>query len=312
MDGASDVATRRAAELEGKDRMEPILDVSLLRTFVAVDQSGGFTSAAERLGLSQSTVSLQIKRLEDGIGKVLFERDRRGVTLTIEGELLLDYATRILDLNEEAVARISEGDVEGTVRLGTPEDFATQHLPSVLAAFSRSHPKIVLEVDCDLTLNLLDRFGRGQYDLVLVKREPQGPLGGVDVWKEPLVWTAQDSSVPPDGAPVPLVVSPRPCVYRHRAVRALEQAGRSYRVVYTSPSLAGTQAAVRAGLGVTVLPQAMVPTDFAVLKDQQGFPNLRDTEIALYRAPTELPAAAQILAQHITSALEAERLAQSA
>ena len=287
--------------------MEPVLDMSLLRTCLAVNQSGGFTQAAERLGLSQSTVSLQIKRLEEAVGKSVFVRDRRGVALTTEGELLLDYAKRILDLNAEAFARISEGDVEGTVRLGTPEDFATQHLPAVLASFSRNHPKIALEVDCDLTLNLLDRFGRGQYDLVLIKREPQGPLGGAEVWKEPLVWTARDRAAVPPEAPIPLVVSPRPCVYRHRAVRALEQAGQGYRVVYTSPSLAGTQAAVRAGLGVSVLPRAMVPQDFIILADDDRFPNLRDTEIALFRAASQVSEAAQILALHITNALESER-----
>lgn len=132
------------------------LDIDLLRTFVTIADIGNFTRAAERLGRTQSTISLQLKRLEDELGHRLFERNARNVRLTSDGELLLTYARTILRINDEAVSRITEPDLEGLVRLGTPEDFATSYLPAVLSRFARAHPRIALDVRCDLTLNLLN------------------------------------------------------------------------------------------------------------------------------------------------------------
>ncbi|MBR0654583.1 LysR substrate-binding domain-containing protein [Plastoroseomonas arctica] len=285
----------------------PRLDLDLLRSFVAVADAGGITRAAERLRLAQPTVSLQLKRLEAGVGHRLLHRAEG--RLTAEGESLLSYARRILALADEALSRLALDALRGTVRLGTPEDFATSKLPDVLSRFAASHPGVALEVTTDLTLNLLDRFGRGEFDLVLIKREPQGGGGGVRVWREPLVWAARDASVFEAGGfdsgnpALPLVVSPHPCVYRRRAMRALDEAGRPWRVAYTSTSLAGAQAAVRAGLGVTVLPKGMVPAGLAALDATHGAPRLPDTEIALLRAAAaSVPA--QRLGDHIVGALE--------
>lgn len=280
-------------------------DQDLLRTFVAVADAGNLTRAAERLRLSQPTISLQLKRLEDALGCRLVERSPRSFKLTGEGEMLLGYGRRILTLTEEAVARLREPVIAGTVRLGTPEDFATTHLPGVLAAFAAAHPKVALDVTTDLTLHLIERFRKGRYDVVLVKREPAGASKGVRVWREGLVWTcaAEHAAGFADAsAELPLVVSPHPCVYRQRALKSLDQAGRAWRVAYTSTSLAGAQAAVRAGLGVTVLPRGMVPPGFAVLGRKSGLPELPDTEIALMlAAPVSAPA--EKLAQHIMQSL---------
>ena len=284
--------------------MTPNLDIDLLRTFATIADAGSFTRAAERLHRTQSTISLQIKRLEDMLGQRLFERLARSVTLTPDGEVLLTFARQILRLNDEAVTRLTEPDVEGLVRLGTPEDFATTRLPNVLARFARNHPRIALEVRCDLTLNLLNSFQNGEFDLVLVKREPQGSGGGVKVWREPLVWVAASRDMLDAGQRVPLVLAPRPCVYRKRALDALDEIGRPWRIAYTSPSLAGAQAAVRARLGATVLPKEMVPPGLHVLGTGEGFPDLADTEIALYRAPGALHKAAERLADHIVRSLE--------
>jgi DNA-binding transcriptional LysR family regulator len=286
----------------------PPFDLDLLRSFVAIVDCGGFTRAAERLGRTQSTVSLQVKRLEDGLGRRLFNRDSREVALTAEGEALLAYARRLLDLASEACVRLMEPEVGGLVRLGTPEDFATVHLPDVLWRFSRAHPQVALEVRCDFTLNLLDGFARGEYDLILCKRERQGAGGGIRVWREPLVWAASERvSLDPAG-PVPLVLGPHPDIYRRRALEALEVIGRPWRIAYTSPSLAGVQAAVRAGLGVTILPKEMVSAGFHIVGDEHGLPELADTEIALYRAPGTLSRAAELLAEHITRSLESVRV----
>ncbi|EKV32269.1 Transcriptional regulator, LysR family [Caenispirillum salinarum AK4] len=293
----------------------PPFDFDLLRSFVAVADHGGFTRAAARLGRTQSAVSLQIKRLEEALNQQVFIRDRRGIYLTTEGEILLTYARRLLKTADEARVRLLEPDVGGVVRLGTPEDFATLHLPDVLSRFARAHPQVSLEVNCDYTANLLEGYGKGQYDLVLCKREPQGggamSAGGsgpeadeaASVWREPLVWAGSERlSLPPE-AEVPLVLAPNPDIYRRRAVSALDAAGRHWRTVYTSPSLAGIQAAVRAGLGVTILPKEMVRPGLMMLGPDQGLPELADTEIVLLRAPGTTAKAAGLLAEHITRSL---------
>jgi DNA-binding transcriptional LysR family regulator len=282
-------------------------DLDLLRTFVAIVDNGSFTRAAQRLSLTQSTVSLQIKRLEDGLARRLFDRDGRELRVTPDGEILLTYARQILGLGAEVLARLVGSEVSGVVRLGTPEDFATTHLSEVLACFARSHPQVALQVNCDFTLNLLDDFGKGRYDLILFKREPQGPTGGTKVWREMLDWVASPRVVVETGSPIPLVLAPAPDVYRKRALSALDAAGREWRIVYTSPSLAGLQAAVQAGLGVTVLPTEMIPANMISVSAGLQLPKLPDTEIVLYRAPGHVSPAAELLSSTIVAALEQAR-----
>lgn len=279
------------------------LDLDLLRCFVTIAETGSFTRAGERLGRTQSTISLQVKRLEDQIGRSVFARTPRSLSLTPAGERLLGPARQLLRLNDTAIAELFEPDMTGRVRIGVPEDFATAHLPAVLSAFAKAHPLVELEVTCDLTLNLLDRFHQGAFDLVLVKREPSARLEGVRVWREPLVWVARDQLAAAGLETVPLVVSPEPCVYRKRAIDALEAVGRRWRVAYTSTSLAGSQSAVNAGLGITVLPREMIPSYLTPILNDPELPTLHDTEIALIEAAGLSPTARR-LAQHIVAALE--------
>lgn len=279
------------------------LDLDLLRCFVTIADTGSFTRAGERLGRTQSTISLQVKRLEEQLGRAVFIRTPRSLALTPDGDRLIGPARQLLRLNDTAIAELFEPDISGRVRLGVPEDFATAHLPSVLAAFAKAHPLVELEVTCDLTLNLLAKFHDGAFDLVLVKREPTGALEGVRVWREPLVWVARDQMAAAGVECVPLVVSPEPCVYRKRAIDALEAVGRRWRVAYTSTSLAGSQSAVNAGLGITVLPREMVPSYLTTVTDDPELPPLYDTEIALIEAPG-ISDTAHRLAQHIVAALE--------
>ena len=277
------------------------LDIDLVRTFAIIARLGSFTQAAERLGRQQSTISLQIARLETAVDTKLLERSPRSVRLTTEGKVFLDYAQKMLDLNDEAVSRFSEPMMTGVVRLGTPEDFATRHLPDVLARFAQAYPSVALEVTCDLTLNLHDRFRRGDFDIVLVKQEPSVKVGGIRVWREPLVWVSGNRDFLDHDGPVPLVVSPPPCVYRKRATAALDKAKRSWRISYTCGALSGTLAAVKAGLGLAVLPKDMVPNGLHVL-DGKGLPDLKDTEIALLQAK-ELSLPAIRLKEHIVRSL---------
>jgi DNA-binding transcriptional LysR family regulator len=281
----------------------PPFDLDTLRTFVAVADNAGFTRAAERVGRTQSTVSLQIKKLEDNLGRRVFERSGRDLQLTADGEILLGYARRLLQLADEARSRILEPDVSGTVRLGTPEDFATVYLPDVLARFSRTHPFVALEVNCNFSIHLLEGFSKGEYDLILVKREPQGPSGGVSVWRDVLVWVKGPKLVLNTERPIPLVMAPVPDIYRKRAITALDAAKLKWRISYTSASSEGIQAAVRAGLGVTVLSKDMIPDGLTMVGGDHGLPPVPDTEIALYRAPGALSRAAELLAEDIIQSL---------
>ncbi|MBX9775333.1 MAG: LysR family transcriptional regulator [Xanthobacteraceae bacterium] len=277
------------------------LDLDLVRTFVTIAGVGNFTRAAETLRRQQSTISLQVQRLEDALGQKLIDRNPRLVRLTSEGDTFLAYARRLLDLNDEVVARVNEPRMHGVVRLGTPEDFATRHLPGVLARFAQAYPAVALEVTCDLTLNLLERFRKGAFDLALIKRERLSDTGGIRVWREPLVWVRADRDFWAAEGRLPLVVSPAPCVYRKRATEALDRARRPWRIAYTCGSLAGSLAAVTAGLGMTVLPKDMVPPDLHII-DGKPLPDLKDTEIALLQKE-RLSVPAQRFKEHVVRSL---------
>jgi len=274
----------------------PDLDTALLRAFVTLAETRSFSRTAERIGRSQSAVSMQIRRLEEALGCALFDRDKRNVEITAEGEASLGDARRILALADAMASRIRAPEVAGEVRFASPEDFATQYLPEILAAFAARHPQVRLHVTCDLTLRLVESLGRGEQDLIVVKQDPADPYpGGRPLWRESPVFVARDRTAPEAGPDrVPLVLSPAPCVYRRRAVGALDAAGLPWDIAYTSPSFAGTVAAVRAGLGVTVLPRTMVPDGLLALDG--GWPALPEVEIALLAAPRAAPATAALAA----------------
>lgn len=240
------------------------MDALTLRCFIEVAESGSFTRTGERVGRSQSAVSQQIAKLEELLGKRLLQRGKT-LALTAEGQIFLTYARRIHDLQREALDRFREPDLEGEVRFGLPEDFASVYLSGVLAEFSRLHPRVLLSIECDLTVNLYNRFRTGGFDLVLVKmNRPEDFPNGVDVLDEPLSWVGEPA-LAQGGGPVPLVLAPQPCVYRAAALATLETAGLSWRQALVSPSHAGTIAAVSAGLGLTVLPRPMIPPHLSAL-----------------------------------------------
>lgn len=277
-------------------------DTLTLKSFIAIAETGTFSHAAETVGRTQSAVSLQVKKLEESLGCTLFERTSRSVKLTEQGEIFLGYAKRIVELQWEAHSRLKEPDVEGDIRLGTPEDFATHYLPNVLATFRKHHPRVQLNVSCDLTLNLLRGFDRNEFDMVLVKRDPKTSKNGIKVWREPLVWAAADHYELEK--PLSLVLSPQPCIYRARALAALDKAKKPWHIAYTSPSLAGTLAAVRAGLGITVLPANMLPAGIHSIRTKK-LPDLADAEIALLKGEG-ISKAGDMLAEHIVHSLESK------
>jgi DNA-binding transcriptional LysR family regulator len=235
-----------------------VFDPVQLRSFLAVAETGGFTSAAHRLGLRQSTVSQHVRRLEEAAGRRLFLRDTHSVELTGEGEVMLGFARGILDAQERASAYFARSPVRGRLRFGASEDFVLSELPQVLRTFRRTHPQVDLELTVGLSGVLHEQLAAGGLDLVLAKRLGQGG-GGRLVWREPLVWVAAgDFRLEPE-QPVPLIVYPPPSITRARAMRVLDEAGRPWRIACTSGSLSGVRAAALAGLGVMAHARGLVP-----------------------------------------------------
>lgn len=264
------------------------IDSITLQCFIAVAETGSFTKAAERIGRTQSAVSQQMTKLENLLGKPLLLRGKT-FALTPEGEIFLGYAKQMFALHREAIDRFKEPELEGEVRFGLPEDFASVFLSDVLADFTRIHPRILLNIECDLTLNLFGRFKKKEFDLVLVKMtRPDGFPNGQEVWTEPLEWVGEAALVQ-KGRPVPLVLSPQPCVYRSAAIQALEAAGHSWRLTFSSTSHTGKVAAVKAGMGITVLPRMMAPKDLPLLAIG-GLPKLEDIHVSLLKHETTNPA----------------------
>jgi DNA-binding transcriptional LysR family regulator len=244
-------------DLEGImiDRLPP----DLLRSFVAVAHTGSFTRAAERVHLSQSTVSQHINRLEDLVGKLLFERDTRTVRLTRDGESLQNYAVRILDLMTEAMEHLCAPALSGHVRLGLSEDFASTGLTAALASFLRRNPEVELTIAIDMSGDLFRQLDEGRHDIVFAKRL-QGSRRGSAVRSEPLMWcVGSQMSGMENSDVVPLALHPEPSVTRLRVLEALEAVGRPYRIVLSSGSLAALKAAVIAGLGVSAFVRFVIP-----------------------------------------------------
>jgi DNA-binding transcriptional LysR family regulator len=267
-----------------------MFDLELLRSFVSVVDSGGFTRAGERVHRTQSTVSQQIKRLEDDVGQPLLNRSGKDVTPTEAGERLLSYARRLLSLAEEARDVLARPDSEGAIRLGVPEDFAAYRLAKLLAAFSRSHPGLRLDVRADQSAYLKRDLDRGELDLALFKRTA-GEKGGIAVWPERVHWVTSKNH-PRDTrlGSVPLIGFPTGCLYRAGAIHALESAGRSWHMTYTSSNLAGIQAAIAAGMGLSILSEMSIQSDHRVLTAKDGFAPIDRTEVALVAAPDASPA----------------------
>ncbi|TEA58732.1 LysR substrate-binding domain-containing protein [Pseudomonas sp. CH235] len=255
-----------------------MLDLELLKTFVCVVDEGSFTRAAERVHRTQSTVSQQVRKLEDLVGHALLLRDRTGlnVSVTEHGELLIHYARRLLALSAEASeALASDLDLE-ILRIGMPEDFDARRMALILAGFTRSHPQARLETVSGMSLDLRQRLDSREIDIALIKREPDsGPAWAT--WPERLVWVKGVEFDASTGV-LPLALFPQGCLYRQRAIRLLDVAQRPWRVAFGSHSLTGIQAAVASGLGVSVLPASAVLPEHRMCTD---LPPLPPTELAL-------------------------------
>ena len=270
-----------------------MLEFGLLRAFIAVAECGGFRRAADRLHLTQSTVSQQIRRLEEETGRPLFHRTTREVTLTDEGEMLLGDARRLLQLEEAARLRIAAPRLSGLVRLGAVEEVASGPLPPALGRFARLHPDVRLEVLVGVSAELIEQLDTGALDVVLAKR-PWGTSRGRLAWREPLVWAAAETFDLEPGAILPLALFGEHSVSREAALDALRDGEQAWRIVYTSQSLTGVRAAALAGFAVTPIPVSAVVAGLRILTQREGLPRLPDLEFAIYEKPRRAPAVAAL------------------
>lgn len=230
-----------------------MLDPRLLRAFVAIADAGSFTAAADRLHMTQSTMSQQIARLEEAVGRDLIDRAARPVRLTVTGERLLGHARRILALQSEALALVAETSGTTSVRIGMPDDIATPEMARVFAAFTKRHKEARLDVTTGLRSDLTRRYRAGELDIVVLKEDAPN----ADAWasfEEPIAWfTAMDAAADlPD--PVPLVTFPPGGLYRDAMFERLERERRRWYVAFTSASLRNVLMAMEAGLGLSMLP----------------------------------------------------------
>lgn len=277
-----------------------MLDPDLLRAFVAVADHGSFTRGAAALNRTQSAVSMQIQRLEGAVGAAVLDRSRRGLRLTPAGEVLLGYARRILSVSAEAMGRLRDLQVEGTVRLGVMEDYGTRLVPPLLAGFAAAHPRIQVEMVTGLTAPMLPRLGE-RFDLVLAMHAA-GDGGGTFLRREQAIWAAGRDVAAEDRAPLPLALYPQGCLFRAWAMASLDAAGLPWRLAFVSHSLAAVTAIAAQGLAVTVVKAGLLPPELRPLGDRDGLPPLPEADIRLHRAPGLAPAG-ELLARHLADGL---------
>lgn len=280
------------------------LDLDQLRTFVAIADSGSFTRAGDAVAKTQSAVSMQMRRLEERIGRPIFVRDGRQSKLTEEGEKLLGYARRMVRLSDEALAAFDDNELIGRVRLGTPDDYADRFLPEILARFRRSNPRVEVVVDCQPTEHLSTMIREGNLDLAIITYCRGGGMGEV-IREEPLLWVGSAQHGCEYQDPLPLALGRPTCDWRRTALDALGKAGRAHQVLYTSWSATAIAASVMTGLAITVMPESALRPGMRVLGEADGFPRLPMCEIGLVKTwlkPTT--PIIQALAEHIVSSLD--------
>lgn len=280
------------------------LSTDALRAFITVLELGGFTHAGEYLGRTQPAISMQIKKLEQTIGKSLLIRRGQSVELTKAGEAFRPYARQILALNDEAVELFSQEMLAGKVRLGIPSEFASTLLPKIVGLFSQSHPNVTLEVTSDLSKNLLHERRRLEFDLILGLHPDPSQVNSNDIVRlDELVWVTSADHDTHQQAPCPLIVAPEGCIYRARAVEQLTESGIPWRLVYTNPDLSGIRSAIEEGLGVTVLAKSTVPDNLKVLKSSDRYPPLGKMAISLVKPQPSGGQAVDRLAEYLAASL---------
>ncbi|MGJ7901766.1 LysR family transcriptional regulator [Lysobacter sp. 1R34A] len=259
-------------------------DPTLLRTFVAVNDAGGFTRAAERLHLTQSAVSHQIRRLEEQVGRALLHRTTRRLTLTEDGEDFLRHAEQILQSLDALSRRFQPSPITGAVRFGVPENFIGDRLPNLLCQFTRAFPNVRMDVSVSMSMDLRQMVDADELDLAVVIALP-GENADTVLRRTRFVWVASDSFDIAAGRSLPFAFFPSPCINRLVGVSALDGTEVEWHVMFTSPSQQGLNAAISAGLGITVMVEDDVLPGMRIVDGEYGLPPLPPADFVLLRRP---------------------------
>jgi DNA-binding transcriptional LysR family regulator len=276
----------------------PTLDSDQLKTLVAIADTGSFTRAASEVNKTQAAVSMQMRRLEETVGRQLFVKQGRLNRMTAEAEQLLEYARRILTLNNEAMTVFTEPELAGHIKIGTPDDYAERFLPGIFARFARTHPLVEVEILCQSSHSLMQLIHKGEIDLAIATHADCGAHGKV-MRREKLCWVGSPRHKVEEREILPLAAGPSTCSWRLSAAKVLDAAKRPYRILYTSPSATALVAAVMSGLAITVLPESAVRPGMRRLGKEDGFPELPYCDIALLRASGSTSSSVDALASHI-------------
>lgn len=255
------------------------VDPELLRSFVFIAEGDSVTRAAQRVGRTQSAVSMQMKRLEEVLGEPLFQREPGGLVPTSRGEWLLERARTLLSLNAEIIASFRAAPITGEVCLGSPDDYTLQWLPGILARFAETHPGIEVDVLCMSSEELAQRLHANKLDIALVT-EGHGVLGE-ELWRGPLRWVGPTGSTLHKRDPLPLAVARPGCTWRRATLEALGKAGRRTRITYNSTTQSGCFAVALAGLALTVSTPTRLPAGLSWLGEADGLPDLPEIGIEL-------------------------------
>jgi DNA-binding transcriptional LysR family regulator len=285
------------------------LDLTALRSFAAVADAGGVTRAAAQLNLTQSAVSMQLKRLEESLGLPLLDRSARTIALTAQGEQLLGYARRLLALNDEAWGRMTDQAFEGELTLGVPQDIMYPNIPRVLRQFAREYPRVKVLLTSDVTLDLRHRFARKEIDVILATEEELGP-GGETLLREPLVWAGAVGGQAWRSRPLRFGSTAR-CIFRRTAIEALERAGIPWELAVDSVSCSAVEVSVSADLGIFVQLASSVPARCEAIRHGGGLPELPEYLIDMYVGDGPRAALAAALARCLRQAYapRSERIA---
>lgn len=259
------------------------LDSDLLRTFLAVAEAGTVTGGAARIYRSQSAASVQIKQLENLLGKPVFKRHGRGVVLSRIGEILEPVARQIVETLDSTMAEITGGGLEGVLRIGIPDDHGKEALSKIIADFTRDHPKVDLMVHCALSTGFPAALLAGELDLAVHEVEAIAP-GMALLREEPMHWVTSHAHNLLDRDPIPVALFDRACWWRDVALKALEAGGRSHRIIYSSESVTGVTAAIEAGIAIGVLNQSALLPDLTVLSEAEGLGEMPASKLVLERA----------------------------
>lgn len=279
------------------------LDLAALRSFVAVSDVGGVTRAAGFLNLTQSAVSMQIKRLEDSLGQTLLDRSGRGVTLTPAGEQLVGYARRMLELNDQVLARMTDRAFEGTITLGVPHDIVYPVIPRVMHQMARMFPRVKLQLISSFTLVLREQFSRGECDAILTT-EDGCDAGGETLLSLPLVWVGAPGGHAWRARPLRLAFEQR-CKFRQPAQMALDEAGIPWEVVVDSMQTRTIEASVAADLAISVRLDGTLESIFERIDHHGALPDLGSKDVNLYVSRTGMTEVLGEMAQMIRQGFRA-------